>query len=93
MNVYDDVRDQLDELLADARAEVERAVSRADALSTMLDLAVSVDQTGAPIRDIDDVERQLDEVGRARWKFAMRTVAETDPDLEDQPSTQTGDTT
>ena len=76
-----DVRSELSAELELADQDAARAVARADAMHTLVELAWSIEATG-PTVELDDVTRRLTGVDRARWLAAIDVAARTLPDTD-----------
>ena len=75
--MIDDMRDALVAEVDVARADLERAVRRFDAIDTLATLATSVDDV-EHAGELLTIERRLPLVERARWRNAMHDAAETE---------------
>jgi hypothetical protein len=78
-----DARTELSKLAETAAADLERSVARADAAAVADQLAWTSDpDLGRSFLTLADIERGLQPLDRARFRQAVRVLADTDPDLD-----------
>jgi hypothetical protein len=89
--VTGDVRDLLVAEVDTARADLERAVRRLDAVDVLATLAAGVDADHCG--DLDSIEQTLGRVDLARWRNALRDAVDTEPVSQDPVDTVDENTT